>query len=106
MLPGVSDLDHVLVVRTDARGDFSRYRFALVTPGTDDPPTGFDPPLSEVSFSFKVECPSDFDCRRRAPARRHPADPPAIDYLAKDYEAFRRLMLDRMALLAPEWTER
>lgn len=33
--------DHVLVVRTAERGDFSRYRLALVaTPGSDDPPAG------------------------------------------------------------------
>ncbi len=31
---------------------------------------------------------------------------PLIDYLAKDYASFRRLMLDRLALLMPEWTER
>ena len=31
---------------------------------------------------------------------------PPIDYLAKDYQGFRRLMLQRMALLAPGWTER
>ena len=32
--------------------------------------------------------------------------PPPIDYLAKDYQGFRRVMLERMALLAPGWTER
>ena len=31
---------------------------------------------------------------------------PDIDYLAKDYQGFRRLMLDRLSLLAPGWTER
>ena len=45
----------------------------------------------------------DFDC---APALRLPArgppSAPAIDYLAKDYQRFRRLMLDRLSLLAPE----
>jgi hypothetical protein len=30
--------------------------------GEDGPLPGFDPLLSEVDFSFKVECPSDFDC--------------------------------------------
>ena len=41
-----------------------------------------------------------------ARARRSRADAPAIDYLAKDYDSFRRLMLDRLSLLAPDWTER
>ena len=35
-----------------------------------------------------------------------PAEAPAIDYLAKDYDSFRALMLDRLSLLAPDWTER
>ena len=30
---------------------------------------------------------------------------PEIDYLAKDYASFRRLMLDQLSLLAPEWQE-
>jgi Baseplate J-like protein len=33
------------------------------------------------------------------------AQVPEIDYLAKDYAAFRRLMLDRMAVTDPRWTE-
>lgn len=32
--------------------------------------------------------------------------PPEIDYLAKDYASFRRLMLDHLALRVPGWTER
>jgi hypothetical protein len=32
--------------------------------------------------------------------------PPAINYLAKDYASFRRLMLDRLAVLLPNWSER
>lgn len=98
--------DHVLVVRTAERGDFSRYRLALAVAGSTAPPDGFDPLLAEVDFSFKVECPSDFDCKAECtcPPGVHRA--PAIDYLAKDYQGFRRIMLERMALLAPQWTER
>ncbi|WP_217995907.1 hypothetical protein, partial [Kribbia dieselivorans] len=107
LVAGLDDLDRLLVVRTDARGDFSPYRLRIVAgPGTSAPPADVDPLLAEVEFSFKVECPSDFDC---APVDDCPPEPhtaPAIDYLAKDYQGFRRLMLERMALLAPEWTER
>jgi hypothetical protein len=31
---------------------------------------------------------------------------PLIDYLAKDYTSFRRLMLDRLSTLVPDWRER
>ena len=104
---GFADLDHLLVVRTSARGDFSTYTLSLVAgPGSTAPPAGFDPLLVSVAFSFKVECPSDFDCGPSCscPPASHAA--PAIDYLAKDFVGFRRIMLERMALLAPEWTER
>ena len=33
------------------------------TPTAQEPPGGFDPVSSEVAFSFKVDCPSDFDCQ-------------------------------------------
>ena len=106
LLGGFDDLATLLVVRTAARGDFSRYRLALVTPGTDEPPAGFDPLLAEVAFSFKVECPSDFDCLQPCTCPPGVHHPPPIDYLAKDYGGFRRVMLERMSLLAPSWTER
>src|SRR4051812_20481817 len=35
-----------------------------------------------------------------------PRTHPDIDYLAKDYQGFRRLMLDRLSLLVPDWRER
>ena len=39
-------------------------------------------------------------------SRRAARAEPEIDYLAKDYASFRRLMLDRMAVLMPHWRER
>jgi len=97
-----------MVLRASKRGDFSTYRLAVVTPGDPDlsPPPVLDPLASAVDFSFKVQCPSDFDC---APQRVCPPEPepaPQLDYLAKDYASFRRLMLDRMVALAPGWRER
>lgn len=95
---------HVLVVRTDSSGDFSSYTLCLVT--DDAPLTGFDPLLTEVVFSFKVECPSEFDCKQ-SPVCPEPVDPvPPIDYLAKDYASFRRLLLDRLSVVMPDWKER
>ena len=35
-----------------------------------------------------------------------PRDEPEINYLAKDYASFRQLMLDRLALVMPDWRER
>ncbi|MFE5616952.1 putative baseplate assembly protein [Streptomyces sp. NPDC056470] len=107
LLAGIDEPDHVVVVRTEQRGDFSTYRLRLVAgPESGLPPAGFDPLLAEAEFAFKVECPSDFDCAPADTCAPEPPVAPAIDYLAKDYQGFRRLMLDRISLLAPEWTER
>ncbi|HUP10188.1 MAG TPA: putative baseplate assembly protein [Caldimonas sp.] len=103
----VDDLPRTLVVRTDGSGDHSLYTFSLVANvGSSDPPAGFDPKLASIAFSFKVECPSDFDCAAAPACPPRPRAQPDIDYLAKDYDGFRRLMLDRMSLLVPGWTER
>lgn len=112
LTPLLQDLDdptRVLVVRTDARGDFSTYTLRLVDPGpgaSEPPPAGFDSQLASVDFSFKVECPSEFDCRTDDSCEEPAPVAPPIDYLAKDYASFRRLMLDRMAITMPGWTER
>ena len=96
-----------IVLRATPAGDFSPYTLALVRSASDPrPPAGFDPQLSELTFSFKVDCPTDFDCRPLDECYEPAAEAPEIDYLAKDYASFRRLILDRMALLAPDWRER
>jgi hypothetical protein len=98
---------NLLTVEVDEPGDFSVYTLRIVRDADHpEPPADFDPMLSAIDFSFKVECPTDFDC---APVRVCPpkveADP-AIDYLAKDYASFRRLMLDRMSAIMPRWRDR
>jgi len=109
---GTGAQDHVLTVEVDRRGDFSTYTLRLVQDvlhartGGGQPPAGFDPVLSSVPFSFKVECPSDFDCRSTHICPAEARDEPEIDYLAKDYNSFRQLMLDRMSVLMPQWRER
>lgn len=103
----LADAANTLVVLADGDGDFSTYRLRLVTSPTDDAPPGdLDQRLSVVSFSFKVECPSDFDCMPEESCPPEVFDEPALDYLAKDYGSFRRLMLDRLSVLMPEWRDR
>ena len=107
LVDGIDDPERVLVVRTESRGDFSLYTFSIVAgAGSLEPPGTFDPLLASVDFSFKVECPTDFDCKVDDSCAPDVGPTPAIDYLAKDYGAFRRLMLDRMSLLTPDWAER
>lgn len=104
--PLVSD-PRVLQIKVNKSGDFSTYKLRLIKDEDHlQPPVNFDLILSEVDFSFKVLCPSDFDCQQDTSCEKLPAPIPDINYLAKDYSSFRQLMLDRMSLLAPGWTER
>lgn len=99
--------EYWLVVLVDQRGDHSRYELRLVAGvSSNETPAGFDPILSRLSFGFKIECPSEFDCEDQAPCTvAHPAAP-QLDYLARDYQSFRRLMLDRLSVKLPDWQER
>lgn len=92
--------DDVAVIHVDRPGDYSTYRLTLV--GLDD----VDPRYTALDFSFKANCPSHLDCRADCPPVVAADATPGVDYLAKDYAGFRQLILDRIALLASEWTER
>ena len=99
--------NNVLTVTVSESGDFSTYTLRIVSsPTHSEPPSGFDPQLSAVAFSFKVECPSDFDCEQPTVCPPQKLIEPEINYLAKDYSSFRRLILDRMSTLMPNWRER
>jgi hypothetical protein len=104
--PAANEVADHLEVTVNQRGDYSPYTLRLVEPDSEEPLKELDPQLAAIDFSFKVECPSDFDCRpdRLCPTQPQPA--PELDYLAKDYASFRQLLLDRMSGLLPEWRER
>lgn len=104
------ELDDCLRVIVNRPGDFSTYTLRFVEeehgqPG-DKPLRGFDPLFSQIDFSFKVDCPNDLDCAPGAECVPEPLIEPEIDYLAKDFASFRQLILDRLALIMPAWTER
>ncbi|HEU4421772.1 MAG TPA: putative baseplate assembly protein [Pilimelia sp.] len=92
----------LLVVRTSSAGDYSTYRFAVTDPQAHD----FDPRLAQVPFTFKVDCPSEFDCRVPAVCPTERVPEPPIDYLSRDYVGLRQLLFDRLSLAAPQWIDR
>jgi predicted phage baseplate assembly protein len=53
-----------------------------------------------------VDVRTDLDCAATPDCPPPAAAPVEIDYLAKDYPSFRQLLLDRLALTVPTWTER
>jgi hypothetical protein len=83
----------------DREGDFSTYVLQIDHPE-------IDLERSETRFSFKAGCPSEFDCRPPIDCPPEVLDEPTLSYLAKDYQSFRRLMTDLIALRNPDWRER
>lgn len=92
--------DDQLVVTLDKYGDFSTYTVRLIGVAK------IDPLYDHLDFTFKIDCPSDLDCAPVCHREPPVLNEPEINYLAKDYASFRQLMLDRLALLVPGWTER
>ncbi|MCP3959025.1 MAG: hypothetical protein GY719_14330 [bacterium] len=62
-----------------------------------------DPFFSAASFRFDGE-PGGAAALGHAVAAESPYQ--EIDYLAKDFQSFRRLMLEQLSVRVPEWTER
>lgn len=100
-----------LEIEVDQPGDFSEYQLSL---GWTLLPDGtwtqaiqeLDPRFSYATFSFKAECPSEFDCRQEQICPPREGDVPLLDYLSKDYASFRQLLLDLIAQRNPDWFER
>jgi predicted phage baseplate assembly protein len=108
---GDDDLDDHWRLTLDQFGDFSPYTLRVVKPDAkgrpgDEPLDDFDPRYSRLDFTFKSECPSDLDCKTQTSCPPPYRPEPEINYLAKDYSSFRQLILDRLAVLMPNWNER
>lgn len=98
------DGEKVLRIRVSEPGDFSTYSIRLIDPADPDkkkPHPDLDPPLAEACFRFKVECSSGLDCAQDTACIQPSAENPRLDYLARDFDSFRRLMLDRLSQLLP-----
>ena len=89
----------MLRVLVDREGDFSPYVLETAIPRSITSAT------RRASVS-RPACPSEFDCRTAPECPPPLRDEPALDYLAKDYQSFRRLMVDLIAERNPAWQER
>ena len=116
---GDDDCVHIVV---DKPGDFSTYCLCVIEidPVTKQPiidvdencrkyyrtMTGFDVRYACLELTFKANCGSDLDCKPEPVCQPEKRAEPEINYLAKDYASFRQLILDRLALIMPDWKER
>jgi predicted phage baseplate assembly protein len=102
------ELEDHLIVELDRRGGGGAYTLRLVEPAADGTPgvrplRGIDPRYSSARFVFDVDAPLP-------PIPGAPGGMPAgeyeISYLLRDYQGLRQLMLDRIGVTMPAWSER
>lgn len=97
---------NILEIEVNKPGDFSIYRLRLIKSSQDRScPAGFDPQLCQIDFSFKARCPGEPERILSAGVQTEQENEPEIDYECKDYSSFRRLMLDRLSAIMPQWKE-
>jgi predicted phage baseplate assembly protein len=83
----------------DRPGDESTYRLRVRGPG-------FHGGRNRAEFTFRPTARPEEEPAAEPAGAPPPRPAPAIDYLAKDYASFRRLLLERLSLTMPQWTER
>lgn len=107
VLPTPTNGHAVLTLALTGDGDRSTYTLHIINaPPLTGIPAGIDPQLSALEFVFHPECAGDFDCASQDACPAPTFAIPQIDYLARDYSALRRQLLDRVSLLMPGWRER
>ena len=104
------EIDDCLQVTVSQPGDASCYQLCLVQTDARGRPTGvplagLDPRYACVSFSFMAGCPTGLDCAAEPACPPQAVPEPDLSYLAKDFASFRQLLLDRLALIMPDWQE-
>ncbi len=91
--PG-SESDQLLLTVSPI-GDYATYRLSI----EDD---RIDPVFSEIDFKFRPGCFSN-DCAPEWEPGTPSQPTPSIDYMAKDYDSFRHLMISGMMDRVPGW---
>ncbi len=92
---GPGSASNQLVLTVEPIGDYSTYTLVIEA-------DGFDPLLAEVPFKFRPGCFTN-DCAPAWEPGTPAAVEPVIDYLAKDYDAFRHALIAAMMQRVPGW---
>lgn len=87
---------HILRLRVEPIGDYSMYTLKVDTAAYD-----FDPILAMKDFKFRPGC-FNTNC---APVSSYeaPQDEPVIDYLARDFDSFKHVLINAMRMRVPDW---
>ncbi|MGH6646438.1 putative baseplate assembly protein [Aquabacterium sp.] len=97
---------HTIRLKIAPVGDYSTYLLSTTAVGLSSPgnalPLAMDPLLNALPFKFRPGC-FNLNC---TPAERLKPPPlePEIDYLARDYDSFRHVLIAAMMKRVPGWT--
>lgn len=87
-------------------GDYSTYLLSTTAAGLSSPanllPLAMDPLLNALPFKFRPGC-FNLNCTPADRVKPPPSDP-VIDYLARDYDSFRHVLIAAMMRRVPGWT--
>ena len=104
-----STLQNTLRLTVVPIGDYSTYTLRLNYEETDllhyegpDLKLSFDPLFCELPFKFRPGC-FNLNCAPAQSVYQPLPDEPAIDYLARDYDSFRHVLIAAMMRRVPDW---
>jgi len=87
-------------------GDYSTYTLSTsaagLVPPADALPSAMDPLFNRLPFKFRPGC-FNLDCAPTWAGSPPPAPAPSIDYLTRDYDSFRHVLMAEMAKRVPGW---
>jgi len=85
-----------LRLRVRPIGDYSTYTLTVVHA------SDFDPLFSEIDFKFRPGC-FNLNCASPAAASEAHQDEPLIDYLARDFDSLKHVLINAMRDRVPGW---
>ena len=105
VLPGMGG-SHTLRLKIAPVGDYSTYLLSTTALGLSVPdnalPLAMDPLLNALPFKFRPGC-FNLNCTPAEKFRPAPLEP-EIDYLARDYDSFRHVLMAAMMRRVPGWS--
>ncbi len=94
-------VDNRLDLTVEPIGDYSTYRLEATYEDAGGDAL-VDPLFASIEFKFRPGC-FNINCAPAATPVRPPAERPIIDYLARDFDSLRHVLVNAMRERVPEW---
>lgn len=86
---------NILRLKVQPIGDYSTYQLRVVY-------SNMDPVFSQIGFKFRPGC-FNLNCAPEWAPATPPPQEPVTDYLAKDYDSFKHVLIAAMQRRVPDW---